>query len=436
MSERLSRSWCSSSVASLALAFLSVGACKGESASGDKPQGSPPPPVASAPAAASGSSSGAGAAVKPAGCDPSQVGIADEKLAGILPAQVGSFCVLKTGLLQSWGDGTPKKIENITDLIDGGGDLYVRNYLAKRYDRLSYLDPSSPGTEVQIDVSAYENAAQAYGLYSYRLVNNVDPDAEVAKKQGRRAFTPVRGGGAAALGNASALLWKGSYVVELTYVPDATKTLAQASAAADAALPKFVEAIGDKLVGSTDPPIDVRALPTVAEGRIELGVEYVPPKWTRPEGKNDAFKVAAAGGYAVGYLKLGDKRARAIAMVREDLGGAKDAYVSYAKLPGATAVKELGEEATQFSFPLDGGAKGEGIAARQGMLTLAIIDEELAAGDPAQKDKWPRLSKDEKIAKLKSLFAARPNGMPVAGAAAAPSASAAPSAAAAPSASK
>ena len=45
----------------------------------------------------------------------------------------------------------------------------------------------------------------------------------------------------------------------------------------------------------------------------------------------------------------------------------------------------------------------EGVAARRGTTTIAVIDEELALGDPAKKDAWPRLSKEEKIAKLHSL---------------------------------
>ena len=50
------------------------------------------------------------------------------------------------------------------------------------------------------------------------------------------------------------------------------------------------------------------------------------------------------------------------------------------------------------------GGKAEGVAARRGSTVIAVIDEDLALGDPTKKDDWPRLTKEEKIAKLKAFF--------------------------------
>jgi hypothetical protein len=395
---------------SFVVAALVLAACKGDKE--QAPRGTPPPSVATAP-------SGAGSVpVKGAGCDPASVGIADAKVASLLPATVEGFCVTKADPVRSWGEGTGKKIEDVSDIIDGAGEIYSRDYYAKRYDSLKYVDGSGSGAEVEIALTTYEKPENAYGLFTYRAVANADPDPEAAKAQGRTPMRIIGGAGAAALGNASAIAWKGPYLVELTYSPDPTKTAAEATAAADKILPKFVEAIGEKLLGTVEAPPEVRALPGEDAGRIVLGIDYVPAKFKRPEGKTDALHVNA-GAYAQAYMREGKKRWRVLSFVREEREPARDAFQAFAKLPGALPIKdakEWSEEAVHFPFTVgQGGAgaagKAEGVAARKGTVVYAVIDEELALGDASQKDDYPRLSKDEKLAKLKALLA-RPTTPP------------------------
>lgn len=390
------------------ISIASLAACKKDEPSG--PQGSPPPPPAAAPSA--------GGAAKSL-CEPAAVGISDPKVAQVLPAQVGGFCVLKADAVRSWGEGTGKKIEDVSDIIDGAGEIYSANYFAKRYDSLKYVDGTGSGAEIEIALTTYDKPENAYALWTYRAVANADPDPEVAKKQSRTPMRPIEGGGAAALGNASAILWKGSWLVELTYSPDPSKSAAEATKAADEILPKVVKAIADKIVGTTDLPADVRLLPSEAEGRIPVGVDYVPAKFKRPEGKSDALHVNA-GAYATAYMKDGGKRFRVLAFSREEKDAARDAFAAFAKLPGAIPVKDakdFSDDAVHFSFPVgQGGAgaagKAEGVAARKGSSVIAVIDEELALGDPQLKDGWPRLSKDEKLAKLKAILSKTPAAAP------------------------
>jgi hypothetical protein len=389
--------------------LVSMAACKDDGKS-SAPKGSPPPP--------SGATSTSGSSGAKSACDPAAVGISDPKTAAILPPTIAGFCVLKSNPVQAWGDGTGKDVKDISDAIDGAGDVYVNNFFARRFEIVKYVDPKGTLAEVEAWVSTYDKPESAYGLFTYRAISNVDPDPAAAALAKRRPTKTIEGGGAAALGNAQAFLWKGNVLVELTYNADPSKSLEQATAEADALLPQFVKTIGDKIMGSVDLPLDVRLLPTEAEGRLPLGIDYVPPKYARPEGKGDALKLSVAGGYATAYLKEGTKRARVLAFARDDIDAARDAMAVFQKLPGALILKEkdLGDDSVHFTFAIGNGGPGaegkaEGIAVRKGRIVLAIVDEELALGDPAKKDAYPRYTKEEKIAKLRALLATR-NGPP------------------------
>jgi len=388
---------------SIALFAVSTSACKDDAKTQN--QGSPPPPSPSA----SGSSGGKSL------CEAGSVGIAEPKVAALLPTTIAGYCVLKAEPVRSWGEGTGKKIDDVADIIDGAGEVYAKNYMAKRYDSLRFVDARGTDAAVDIALSTFDKPENAYALFTYRVVANADPDPEAMKKAKRRPWRPLKGGGAAALGNGAALLWKGNVLVELTYTPDTNKTQAEATAVADDVLPKFVEAIGDKIVGSVDLPTDVMALPRENEGRIPLGIDYIPAKFTRPEGKGDALKVNIAGGYATGYMRDGDKRFRVLAFARDDRDAARDVMSAFQKMPGTIPLKDkdFGDDAVHFAFAVGSGGAGaagkaEGVAVRKGTLVLALTDEELAMGDASSKDAFPRLTKEEKINKLRKLLETRP----------------------------
>ena len=333
---------------------VSTSGCKDDGKS-SAPQGTPPPSTASA----------SGSAGARAVCDEAAVGIADPKTATILPATIGGFCALKSHPVETWGDGSGRDVKDISDAIDGAGDVYVNNFFARRFEILKYVDPRGTLAEVEVWVSTYDKPESAYALFTYRAVSNVDPDPAAALAAKRRPTKAIKGGGAAALGNAQAFLWKGNVLVELTYNADPSRSLAQATAEADALLPQFAQAIGDKIIGSVDLPLDVRLLPTEAEGRLPLGVDYVPPKYARPEGKGDALKLSVAGGYATAYLKEGIKRSRVLAFARDDIDAARDAMAVFQRLPGALILKEkeLGDDSVHFTFAIvNGGPGAEGKA--------------------------------------------------------------------------
>ncbi len=390
-------------------------ACKG--APGSDGKGTPPPPAVTASASGSAATKGA--------CDAAASGIDDPKLAALLPAQAAGFCAQKAGV-ESYGEGTRKKVEDITDVIDGGGDIYVHSYFAKRWDRLKYHDQQRPKAEVEVTLSGYDRPENAYGFFAERAVSDADPDPEVMKKQQRRPLQSIAVGGVGALGKGHALLWRDKYLVELDYIDDDAAP-DELVAAADQALPKIVQAIDAKIGGSTQLPLDVTILPSEVEGRVPFGVEYVPPRYARPQGKSQGLSLAIPGGWASAFVASGGKRWRVIAVTRDDKEAAKDALGAFRKFEGAVPLKDVGDEAVYFTFPANGtgpGAqKAEGVAGRDGGVVIAVLDEELALGDPAVKGANPRLSKDEKIARLKVLLATKKPGIqPAAPSSAAPAA--------------
>jgi hypothetical protein len=398
---------------------LAIG-CKDDKGGGPgKPQGSPPPSSTTPAPGTSGSGAPGAAAAASKACEPSVSGIDDAKLAALLPAQIEGFCAQKSGV-ESFGEGTTKKVENITDVIDGGGDIYVHAYFAKRWDRLKFHtgQATNPKAEVEVTISAYERPENAFGFFAERAVSDADPDPEVMAKQQRRPLKPIAVAGVGALGKGHAILWRDKYLVELDYIDDDAAP-DELVAAADRLLPKFVQAIDAKIGGGTQLPLDVVILPGEVEGRIPFGVEYVPPKYTRPQGKSQGLALAIPAGWATAYMKGDGKRWRVIAVTRDEKDAAKDALGAFRKFEGAVPVKEVGDEAVYFTFPVTGGAanatKAEGVAGREGGVVIAVIDEEQALGDPSAKGPYPRLSKDEKIARLKVLLATKkPGNTPIA----------------------
>jgi hypothetical protein len=177
-------------------------------------------------------------------------------------------------------------------------------------------------------------------------------------------------------------------------------------------------------------------LPSVEDGRIALGIDYIPPAFSWPADKGEALKVPTTGGYASAMMHEGIKRFRILVFLRESKDEAREITRYLRGLSGAQHLKdyESADDAVYFPYPVgEGGAgagsKAEGIAVRFENSVYALTDEEFELGDPSQKESYPRLSKEEKVARLKKYIA----GLKASPQASAPSASA--SATAAPSAS-
>jgi hypothetical protein len=341
-----------------------VAACAEE----PKPERLPPPPAASAKASACAAGGGQSD---------------DAASAAFFPRVTGAFCLDPNSGAKTFGEGGKKPIDRICDLFDGECELYLRLGVS-RVVELRYVSGAGSPATVDVYLSRFASSEAAYAMFTTRVVGDGDPADEATPK-------PTPGGGAAALGLGNGYVWRGPYLLEVTY-NDETASEKTLRGAADAVLPKLLEEVGALLPGDTALPAAVRLLPS--EGRLPHGVRFL------------ADKVFGLGGVsgAFGYYRAGAQRFRVAALVRGDEAQAKDTLASLGKMPGATTEKDgtvrvmVGEE---------GGAKAEWLFARRKQDVLGIGDEVrvLRPGMPAEEAAALNLPKADKAARLAKLLA-------------------------------
>ncbi|MEO7327648.1 MAG: DUF6599 family protein [Minicystis sp.] len=346
--------------------FLGLAACsKSEEPRREPP---PPPPAKAATCAAPGK-------------------IADAASAPFFPALSGGFCLDPNGGEKTFGDGASQPLDHICDLFDGECEIY-KGYGARRVVGVRYVDGGGSPATVEVYLSKFATTEGAYAMFTRRVVGEGDP-AEASTPK------PTVGGGAAALGLGNAYLWRGLFLVELTYNNEAANEAA-IKAAGEKLLPPLVRELGEKLPGDTALPASAAALPK--EGMLPLGIRL---------STKDLLSETGVGGGAFGYYQAGEKRFRIAALARADADQAKDVLATLAKLPGASKEKSAGEGGARFMHKGEGAAV-EWVFARAGKLVLGIGDEArvLRSGMTAEEHAKVTLGRDEKIERLKKALAA------------------------------
>jgi hypothetical protein len=357
----------------LASGALAAGACdKGDEAKNDRQP--PPPPAAS-------SSSGPAANL----CAGGGAQDTDAVSAPLIPRVVGGYCLDPQGEPKTYGaQGKFSMDEVCTTAFDGECEVYKRFGL-DRVVVLRYVDGSGAPNSVEVNLSRFATSDGAYAMFTKRVVADADPAAATVK--------PAPFGAVGATSSSNAYVWRGSMLVELTFVTEDTKmTPEQMAVQNEQATGAIAREIGDKLPGATDLPPAAAALP--ATSRLPLGIAFHP---------KEALGVSGVGPAAVGYYKDGEKRWRDVAVVRPDAEGAKEVFRAFKQKPGALPLKGVGDEAVQVIVQEAADrAKAEYLVARHGALVAAVGDEELVLdpGTPSEKLAPLKLTRDEKLAKL------------------------------------
>ena len=357
---------------SVALAFTSSFAssgCKDEPRNDSPP---PPPPPSASPAHADVCTGGGGQDT-------------DAISAPFVPRTAGGYCLDPQSEPKTYGDKGKFTMDEVcTSAFDGECEVYKRFGL-DRVVVLRYVDGRGAPNSVEVNLSRFGTADGAYAMFTKRVVADGDP--------ARATVKPLTAGAAGATSSSNAYVWRGQYLVELTFVTEDTKMTPQAMAQAnDVATGAIARDVGGKLPGPTDMLPSAASLPTAA--RIPLGVAYYP---------KDALGFTAVGPMAVGYYKDGEKRWRDVALVRADADAAKEAFRAFKLKAGALPVKGLGDEAVQIIVQeAPDRAKAEYIVVRKGTMVAAVGDEELVLDPSTPTDKLAplRLTKDEKIQKV------------------------------------
>ncbi len=350
--------------------LLGVAACKDE----PKTQGTAPPPLPSA-------SSGTNVCAGGGGED------TDTLTAPYFPRQVSGYCLDPSGDVKSYGEKAKLGLDQLcTTALDGGCEEY-KKFGVMRSVITRYVQGTGAGL-VEVFLSEFAGEG-AYSIYTTRLTGEVDPaDAHSMK--------PIDAEALGAMGTGKAYAYRGRYFLELTYSNE-TESPEELKKSSDAILPSLAKEIAAKLPAKPDVPASTKALPTT--DLVPNGVAYF---------AKDAMGVKGLGAASVGYYKPATgKRYRLLSIVKPDADQAKDALKSLRGKPGALPVASLGDGAVDVVLQATPDRpKVEWVVARKGGMLLGIGDEEfvLHPDTPLAQQGDVRMSKDEKIAKLRALI--------------------------------
>ena len=361
------------------LLFLSAGACA--SCKDDKPRSDNPPP----PPPAMASSAHAGACASGGG------ELTDAVSAPFFAKSAGGYCVDPQGEIKTYGEKGKLSMDEVcTTAFDGECEVYKRFGL-KRVVSLHYVDGSGKGGTVEVNLSQFGDVAGAYGMYTLRVVAGDPADPSTPK--------PLAAGASGAIGTGRAYVWRGQHLAELQYVNE-NESPEQLAKSSEAILTTIGKELGQRLPGPTTLPSAAQILPT--EHRVDNGIVFYP---------KDVLGWNATGPGAVGFYKDGDHRWRVLAIVKDDADQAKDTFKTIKSKPGTLPVANTGDEAAHVIVPSVGEDKGsapkvEMLVARKGNVIWGVGDEEYVLRSATGPDREKaRVTKDDAIAKMKTLLA-------------------------------
>ena len=334
----------------------------------------PPPPI----------SSGGGAAVCASGGGVDT----DAVSAPFFPKAIGAYCIDPQGDIKTYGEQGKLTMDDVcTTAFDGECEVY-KTFGLKRVVALRYVNGG--GSSVEINLSRFANDDGGFGMYTKRVVADGDPTDSHAPRT-------IAASGAGAMGSGRGYVWRGSYLVELTYLNE-SETPAAMIASSEQILPVVAKAISDKLPGATDLPISARAL--TSTNLIANGIAYFP---------QDPLSLGKIGAGAVGYYKDGTKRYRMLAVQEADVDAAKDAMKTIRGHAGAIPIAALADEAVLVALqdPPDATVKNEFVIARKGALIAGAGGEPLTASDATTK-----VTKDDKVSHLRTWLNSSPAPAP------------------------
>ncbi len=335
-------------------------------------RGAPPPPAVSASASACASGGGR---------------ITDEATGKIMPAVTPGFCLDPNEPARIFGEGG-RPLDDICNLFDGECDVY-KAFRVVRVAQVRYVSAAGGPATIDVYVSRFASAEDAYGMFTKRVVGDGDPADPATPK-------PLAVSGAGALGVGNALVWRGAYLAELTHNDESAGADAL-KARGDEVLPVLAKSISQAIPGDDALPEAARALPV--EGRLPMGLRQV-------RGPLFGAAKSAADG-AFGYYADGTRRWRHAVLVRGDEAQAKEALASLGEIPGARKERGIADGAVSFHVEESAGLGADWIVARKGKTLIGIGDEvrALVAGEAPPARAAKTLDRDAKIDRLKKLVA-------------------------------
>ena len=319
----------------------------------------PPPPPSSAPSAHADVCAGGG------GLD------TDAISAPFVPRAAGGYCLDPQSEPKTYGDKGKLTMDEVcTTAFDGECEVYKRFGL-DRVVVLRYVDGTGAPNSVEVNLSRFATATA-------RTPCSPSASWPTAIRRGA-TVKPLRPGPPAATSSSNAYVWRGQYLVELTFVTEDTKMtpaqMAQAERAGDGRDRPGHRRQAARLDGP--PALGRAALPAAlahpARHRL-LPEGRARPHGRRPGRRRATTRTATSAG------------ATSPSSARTPRPQRRPSAPSSSR-PGAIPVKGLGDEAVQVVIQeAPDRAKAEYIVARQGTTVAAVGDEELVL-DPIDAER-------------------------------------------------
>jgi uncharacterized protein DUF6599 len=258
--------------------------------------------------------------------------------------------------------------QNLYTYMDGASDSFLEYGFAHLATTEYVPEATAGGSPRTVTVEVFDMATLdgAFGKWSRIAGEEGDPAALAAR------IVPI--GGGALQGGGDLTFWKGQHLVKLTYLDqDPNATEEGMRAASRDVLGRMARAIADGLPGATEPPAEMRQLPS--EGLIAWSPVFF------------ARNVLGREGLGPGWRAWYDRGGKRILLVR----ARRAAFDAMKSTPGAARVSGLGDEAVRLHDDLG----GDVVLARKGDLAVW-------AGDPD----LPDLPKADEAAKIDLVRAA------------------------------
>lgn len=308
----------------------------------------------------------------------------------LLPLRSGAFCLDPQGGDKAYGEEADKPFDRACDeLLDGACELY-RSFGALRTLEARYIDDGGGPATLVVTLTKFNTAEGAFAMFTQRVVGDGDP-------AGEGALAPIEANFSAASGANNAYVVRGPYLAEIVLTDESAGSAAALRAASERAVIPLAKEVGARLPGDTSPPPAATVLPK--EGRVPLGVRYV---------TKDMFGVAGAGPGAIGYYRDGERRYRAVAMLRPDADQAKDLLATFARQPGATREKGINDGIVRLVIQPPGELPAEWVIGRARGVVLGVGDEVRVLRPTMTSADRGRLSLTtaEKTSRLKAMLEA------------------------------
>lgn len=230
--------------------------------------------------------------------------VSDDSVDG-LPAKVAGYCLDSNTDVRRYGEGNASPLDGVcVELFNGECEIY-KSYGLEGVKTTQYVSEKSARITVQVVASRFRSSDGAFGFFTRRILGDGLPNQVTVR--------PIKVEGRAAVGPGVLYLWRGTQVIELSYVSD-FETPKEVETNSEPVLLGLGASIARGLLGRILPDVPV----LIVEELIATPFSVL----VRSDGILD---VTGTGPFATGYSQDSNRMAhRLVVAERRDESAAKD----------------------------------------------------------------------------------------------------------------